>query len=134
MKWNDALKILVVEDEFLIAMEIENVLLDMGHEVIGIASDCQQALDLVADRECDLATVDLRLKGNSRGDDLARKLLDQHGLRSIFVSGSLDEPTRKRLDPMRPYGYVSKPLSTKDLAAALVSAERASDSSGPNLA
>ena len=117
------MKILVVEDELLIALEIEMIIGDLGHDVVGIADTCAEALKLAAEHKPDAATVDLRLRGGDRGEDLARELRDRLGIRSIFISGNLDKPTRILLEPLQPYGCIGKPLSPASLAEALTAAE-----------
>jgi DNA-binding NarL/FixJ family response regulator len=122
--------VLVVEDEFLIALEIEMILLELGHEVVGIVDTCAQAMKLAAQCSPDLATVDLRLRGGDRGEDLAKHLLEEHRLRSVFISGNLDPATRSLLEPLQPHGFINKPLSPAHLAEALARAEAAAGEAG----
>ena len=124
------MRVLVVEDEFLIALEIEMILVELGHEVVGIVDTCAQAMKLAGQHSPDLATVDLRLRGGDRGEDLARNLLEEHGIRSVFISGNLDPATRSLLEPLQPYGFINKPLSRTLLADALAEAEGASGEAG----
>lgn len=109
------LRVMIVEDEFLIALELEFLIRDFGHEVVGIAVDVAGGLKLAEKEEPDVATVDLRLKHNDDGADLARQLLDRFGIRAIFVSGNLDQAMRDRLADLDPYGFVGKPMAPHSL-------------------
>lgn len=113
------MRILIVEDEYLIALEIEMILEDLGHEIVGIADNLAEARALAESLVPDLVTIDLRLRHGEGGDDLARELLQRHGLRALFISGNLDAATRKRLNALRPHGFLDKPLSGPLLAKAL---------------
>src|SRR5438128_133570 len=80
-----ALTVLVVEDEYLVAMETTNLLRDHGATVIGPVPDAARARALVSERRPDCVLLDINLKGE-RAFDLAQHLLD-HGLPVIFTTG-----------------------------------------------
>jgi CheY-like chemotaxis protein len=79
------LKVLVVEDEPIIALDLERILTNAGHETIGPASTLEQALAYAP--MSDVAFVDLGLADGPSGGSLARRLMDRFGIKVIFVTG-----------------------------------------------
>jgi DNA-binding response OmpR family regulator len=82
------MRLLIVEDETLVALAMENVLSEAGHHVIGLARDAPMALSIVADQKPDLALVDFHLGSGPNGATLAHDLLLKYGVRSIYVSAN----------------------------------------------
>jgi DNA-binding NarL/FixJ family response regulator len=115
------MRIMVVEDDALIALDIVSLLEDMGHEVVAEAADAGVALALAEDDKPDLALVDVRLARDSDGAALARKLYDQLGVRSLFVSGSITDDFRRDMAAINPVGFLGKPLTHRTLHEALLS-------------
>jgi DNA-binding response OmpR family regulator len=83
-----SLKVLVVEDEPLLAMELEGHLRELGQEVIGLAEDAEQALALASGAGPQLALVDLNLRDGLTGPQIARALVEQYGTIVVFVTAS----------------------------------------------
>ncbi|MBA1272500.1 response regulator [Stutzerimonas azotifigens] len=83
------MRILLVEDDPILALTVASQLTAEGHEVAGPAYDVAEALMLAAGQEADLALVDINLAGCDEGIGLARQLRDHHGIASLFVSGQL---------------------------------------------
>jgi DNA-binding response OmpR family regulator len=79
--------ILIVEDEMLVALEMESILVDRGYEVVGIAVDLDGALAL-ADRNVDLALVDLNLRDGLTGPEIGRRLANTHRAKVLFVTAN----------------------------------------------
>ena len=79
-------RILIVEDEMLVAMELESILEDLGHTPIGIAPDLQSAEQL-ADEPLDLALVDLNLRDGLTGPEIGRRLT-QRGASVLFITAN----------------------------------------------
>jgi DNA-binding NarL/FixJ family response regulator len=104
-------RILIVEDEFLIAFELENRLRDAGFEVVGIAVTASEAISLAGSERPALAIMDIRLAGRGDGVDAAIALFATFGIRSIFSSAHNDAETRKRALPASPIGWLQKPYS-----------------------
>ena len=102
--------VLIVEDELLIAMDLELQLAEFGHEVVAIAIDPDEAV--AAARACrpDLALMDLHLAHGTSGVDAARRLREELGLRCVFVSATLDRGTVAALGALDPAGFVPKPV------------------------
>ncbi|MBB3891012.1 DNA-binding NarL/FixJ family response regulator [Phenylobacterium haematophilum] len=113
------MRIMVVEDDALIALDIVGLLEDMGHEVVAEAADATEAWALAEDGRPDIALVDIRLARGVDGGVLARELYDKLGVRSLFVSGSITEEFRRSMAAIKPIGFLGKPLSRHTLGEAL---------------
>jgi len=116
------MRIIVVEDDALIALDIASLLEDLGHEVCAEAADAYTAWKLAEDEKPDLAVVDIRLARNTDGGVLARKLYDKLGVRSLFVSGSITDDFRRDMAGINPVGFLGKPLTRRNLRAVLAAA------------
>ena len=81
-----AAKILIVEDEMLVAIELENILEDLGHEPVGIATDLADAEDLF-DQPLDLALVDLNLRDGLTGPEIGKRL-SARGVPVLFITAN----------------------------------------------
>jgi two-component system, response regulator PdtaR len=106
-----AARILIVEDEFLIAMECEWILRNAGHEVVGTAADEQQALSLAESARPDLVLMDIRLARSGDGIEVAKSILSRWGIRSLFVSAHGDRNTQSRARTIEPVGWLTKPYT-----------------------
>ncbi|MEN3791650.1 response regulator [Fulvimarina sp. MAC3] len=118
------LDILIVEDEVLIAMDVEQSVEDAGHRVVGIETTAGSAVKAVEARRPDVVLMDLKLADGSYGSDAAREILQRFGVRSIFISGNLDKATRERLVDLEPIAMLSKPFRAEELHEALRSVMR----------
>lgn len=116
------MRIMVVEDDALIALDIAGLLEDMGHLVAAEAADACTAWDLAERAKLDLAVVDIRLAKNTDGGVLARKLYDRLGVRSLFISGSITEDFRRAMAAINPIGFLGKPVTRRTLDEALANA------------
>ena len=114
-----ALKVVIVEDDALIAMDVESFVEDAGHTVVATATTASDAIAAVDAHRPDVVLMDLRLADGSFGGDAAREILVRYGIRSIFLSGNLDPETRRALSDLEPIALISKPFRPKDLTAAL---------------
>lgn len=113
------LRAVVVEDEFIIALELEMVLSDLGIEVIGTADTVDRAVGLVGEVRPDFVTMDIRLPGERDGIDAATEIFERFGIRSIFVSAYKDDEMLDRAKVAQPLGWVRKPVSPSALRAVL---------------
>jgi two-component system, response regulator PdtaR len=113
------LRVLIVEDEALVAMEIEDLLEELGAEVVGSASDADEAIRLAEALRPDCATMDIRLRGERDGISVATEIYLRFGIRSVFVSAHGDAGTQARAADARPIGWLAKPLARERLATAL---------------
>jgi|SRR5262252_105501 len=117
------MRVLIAEDEAIIAMYLAMLLADFGHTVCGTADSAFGAIEQAAVHRPDLVLMDIRLANGSSGIDAARELHARHGLRCIFLSANLDELTKITLAPFDPIDFISKPVLPVLLKQALDKAE-----------
>jgi DNA-binding response OmpR family regulator len=110
-------RILIVEDDLLIATQIEAALTDAGFDVTAVVTTGEEALDAAASEPPDLAVVDIRLAGDRDGVDTALELFRAHGIRCIFASAHSDREARRRADPAAPLGWLQKPYTMASLTS-----------------
>lgn len=103
--------VLVVEDDALIALNLQHILESCGLDVCGTAATRREAVDLAARTRPAFAMMDMRLADGSNGLDTAAELLHGWGIRSLFISGNLDEDMIRAAEPLNPLGFVGKPFS-----------------------
>lgn len=116
-----ALRIMIVEDEMLLALDLEDMLHNAGYTVVGQASDMAQALALAEsiDGAFDLAIMDVNLARGTSGVETAAALRQRWNVPCLFVSGNLDERTRERAMDWQPVGFVGKPFSEREVLSTL---------------
>ena len=117
------MRVLIVEDDFIIAMHLAELVVDLGHEVCATVASASDGLAQAATLNPGVVLMDLRLAKGSSGLDAARELHACHALRCIFVSGNIDEPTRTALMPYEPIDFIGKPVLPVVLQGALKKAE-----------
>jgi two-component system, response regulator PdtaR len=109
--------ILIVEDDLLVASQIETSLTDAGFQVAGIASTGKEALQLAHAQSPTLAVMDIRLAGDLDGIDTALELFRSHGIRCIFATAYSDQEAQRRAAPAAPLGWLQKPYTMASLTA-----------------
>ncbi|WP_044560367.1 response regulator [Azospirillum sp. B4] len=114
-----AVRLMIVEDDALVALGIRLTVEDLGYYVCGIAASEPEAVALAASSRPNLALMDIRLKGTVDGIDTARRLRNEFSLRSVFLSAYTDEQTMARASLTYPLGFVQKPYSAGQLKSAL---------------
>lgn len=109
-------RILVIEDEALVAMELRFVLEDLGHEVVGTAADAQTARRLVHETDVDLALVDIHLSDGPTGIELGRELGQKLGVTVLFMTAN---PGMVRNGVAGTIGVLSKPTDERAVQTAV---------------
>jgi DNA-binding NarL/FixJ family response regulator len=104
-------RILILEDDYLIATQIEAALMQAGFDIAGIASSAEEATELAASERPALVVADIRLAGKRDGIDTAIQLFRDHGIRSIFATAHHNQETRRRAKPANPLGWLPKPYT-----------------------
>lgn len=120
----DPVRILVVEDEYLVAMQMQSALAEAGFAVVGLAATGEDALAIAAREHPALAIVDIRLGGALDGLDAARALFREQGIRSILATANYDEKTQIRAVEAAPLGWLPKPFEMRSLVLKVRSAVR----------
>ncbi|HEX8569139.1 MAG TPA: response regulator [Caulobacteraceae bacterium] len=109
-------KILVVEDEALVALAVSTLMEDMGHLVCGVAASVDEALSLSREHAPDLVLMDVNLQEGGNGIDAARELRGfARPPRVLFITSYVDSETRRRMEETGPFGIVQKPYSEAHL-------------------
>jgi PAS domain S-box-containing protein len=117
-----AKRILIVEDEAIIAKDIERALLKLAYRVTGIASTGEEALLRAAENRPDLVLMDIMLNGQIDGIEAAQRMRQQFGVPVVYLTAFGDPTTLQRATATAPFGYVLKPYEDRDLYAAVESA------------
>jgi DNA-binding NarL/FixJ family response regulator len=111
----EATRLLIVEDDFLIAMEAEAALSEAGFSVLDVASTAEEAFALARQHQPEVVVMDIRLAGQRDGIDAAGDLYRELGLRCIFATAHDDQLTRARAEPYGPLGWLTKPYTMASL-------------------
>ncbi|KAF2326535.1 sigma-54-dependent transcriptional regulator [Flavobacterium ginsenosidimutans] len=111
-------KILIVEDEFIVANDLKIMLQKAGYQVVGIASSVVQARKLIDDKSPDWILLDIMLKGTLTGIDLAWELREMN-LPFLYISANTNQSTLEAVKATHPYGFMVKPFREKDLIVML---------------
>jgi len=108
-------RILIVEDEAIIAVGIESQLQGLGYEVTSIVDTGERAIQKAEADKPDLILMDIRIKGEMDGIDTAEVIRNKFGIPVIFSTAYLDQERTDRAKITMPFGYVLKPLQERDL-------------------
>ncbi len=108
-------KILIVEDEMIISMEIKQKLHGMGYVVVGQAITGESAIQKAGETKPDLILMDIRLKGDMDGIVAAKRIMDLYDLPIIFLTAHSDKATLERAIAVSPSGYLLKPFKEREL-------------------
>jgi DNA-binding LytR/AlgR family response regulator len=113
-------KILVVEDEIILAEDIKYRLTTMGYEVIGIAAKAIIALEKITKNpDIDIILIDIGIKGDSDGVELATMIKRNYEIPFIFLTSNTDNHTIERAKRTNPYAYILKPINDKQISVAI---------------
>jgi two-component system, response regulator PdtaR len=110
-------RILVVEDEAIVAMGIKEKLEDLGHEVVDIVFSGEDAVEKAIKIEPDLILMDIVLKGDMDGIEAASEIRNRLDIPIIYLTAYSDEEMLKRARMTEPYGYILKPFNNSELNA-----------------
>jgi CheY-like chemotaxis protein len=110
-------KILVVEDEGILAMGLKRKLETLGYEITGLASTGQEAIEMASSNKPDLVLMDIVLRGNMDGIETAKELIRRYNTALIYITAYSDDDILKRVMLTEPYAYIVKPLRESELKA-----------------
>ena len=111
------IKVLIVEDESIIAMEIESYIEKLGYSVIDICSTGQDALNVCNDNEVHIVLMDICIKGTMDGIETMSLLKKQYPfIEVIFLTAHMDDYNVERAIELEPIAYMSKPFNRKDMS------------------
>ena len=114
-----ALRVLVVEDERVVALDLRLSLESLGHEVVALAASGEAAIRLAAQHEPDLVLMDIHLEGAMRGTEAAQRIRALLGTPVVFLTAFAEDDTLTEAIRSAPYGYLLKPFELRELQATM---------------
>jgi PAS domain S-box-containing protein len=112
-------KILVVEDEAIVAMHLSELLKSKGYDVVGVAADAKTAIKKYAAHQPDIILMDVTIKGKKDGIELAKDILAEQGAPVVFLTAHADDETLRRVQSIAPHGFILKPFKDAELCMVL---------------
>jgi two-component system, LytTR family, response regulator LytT len=108
-------KILIVEDESIVAKDIQNSLKKLGYQISAVVNSGDKAINEVEENRPDIVLMDIMLKGKITGIEAAKEIKDRFSLPVIFLTAYADDNTLNKAKITEPYGYIIKPFKEKEL-------------------
>ena len=108
-------RILVVEDESIVAMDIRKTLQNLGYDVPYVVSTAKAAIQKAKEDEPDLVLMDIVLKGKMDGIKAADQIYTKFNIPVVYLTAYADEKVLKQAKVTEPFGYIVKPFENKDL-------------------
>ena len=113
----EKIKILIVEDESILALGLKKKLENLGYTVTDIAASGPETIKKVAQNKPDIIMMDIVIKGDMDGIETAAKLNETESIPVIYLTAYADDEILKRAATTEPYGYILKPYKEKELKA-----------------
>ncbi len=111
----EKVKVMVVEDESIVAKDIENMLKRVEYDVPAVVSSGEEAIEKVAQTSPDLVLMDIMLKGDMDGVEAAEQIRSRFHIPVIYITAYADDTTLQRAKITEPYGYLLKPFQDREL-------------------
>lgn len=115
MPSDSAKRILIVEDERIIALDLRSVLEEFGYQVVGMAANGDEAIQKALETQPDLVLMDIRIQGASDGIETAARLKQRLVVPVVYLSANVDQNTLRRALETEPAGYLAKPYNARTL-------------------
>ena len=112
-------RLYIVEDERIVALDLQSALRHLGHDVVGVAASAADALRGVAELQPDLVLMDIHLEGPQDGTQAGSRILAEHGIPVVYLTAYAEPGTLQRAEASQPYGYLLKPYDLRQLEACL---------------
>ncbi|MEM9362597.1 MAG: response regulator [Bacteroidota bacterium] len=109
------IKILIVEDNVIIADDMQSMLEEIGYEIVDNVIVYEQAIDVLKNNEVDLVLIDIILASDKTGIDLGKHIRQHYNIPFIFVTSNSDRATVENAKTVKPDGYLVKPFEQQDL-------------------
>ncbi len=116
------IRILLVEDEAITALDIKRMLENLGYDVLDILTTGQDAVSRIEEMQPDLVLMDIVLNDELDGIDAVRMIKEKTDLPVVFITANADSNTIARADETEHYGYLIKPVNIKDLQSIVTTA------------
>lgn len=120
-------QILIVEDDGLVAKDIETMLKRLGYDVAGVVMSGEKAVIKATDLQPELILMDIGLRGDMDGIEAAEKIRSRLNIPVVYLTAYGDEDTIQRAKMTKPLGFLSKPIQEDDLSLAIEEALSKSD-------
>lgn len=111
----EKLNIYIVEDESIVAKDIQNSLVKLGYNVMGISNNGKEAIEKITELMPDLILMDIMIKGDLTGIDVSEQIKAALNIPVVFLTAYADEGTLSKAKITEPYGYILKPFKEIDL-------------------
>ena len=111
----DKARILIVEDQVIVARDEQYTLEDLGYIVVGSSVTGEDAIAKAEEHQPDLVLMDIMLKGEMDGIEAAQQIRERFDIPVIFVTAYADRATLHRAKLIEPFGYILKPFEEADL-------------------
>jgi DNA-binding response OmpR family regulator len=108
-------KILLCEDETILAIDLKAMLEQYGYKVVGVVDNGADALAIAGHQPIDIALIDIELNGAMNGIEVANSLRNTYDIPSIFLTGRTDMETFLAAKTTNPYGFLTKPVDIAQL-------------------
>ena len=110
-----AIKLLIVEDESIVALDIKHRAEALGYEVVGIAASGEEAIELAREKKPDIVLMDIILKSEMDGIEAAEIIKRDHDIPVVYLTAYSDKETLERAKLTEPFGYLIKPFEDREL-------------------
>lgn len=109
------IRILIVEDNVIIADDMQSMLEEIGYEIVDNVIVYEQAVEVLKNKEVDLVLIDIILASDKTGIDLGKHIRENYNIPFIFVTSNSDRATVENAKTVKPNGYLVKPFEQQDL-------------------
>lgn len=113
------LSILIVEDESIVARDVQTMLYRLGYNAFSIASSGMDAIEKVVENQPDVILMDIRLKEDMDGIEAAERIRERFSIPVIYMSALSDEESLRRAKKTELYFFISKPIEEGELQATI---------------
>ncbi len=113
------IRVLIVEDQYIVSEEIKEILIAKGFQVIGQCASANEALELLESSLCDVAILDINIEGDRDGIELAGEIMKKHRCAIIYLTAYADEKFLERAKKTQPAAYIVKPFEETNLHMAV---------------
>ncbi len=112
-------KVLIVEDESIVAYNLEAILESFGYTISGVVASGSEVMGFVKESRPDVVLMDIVLEGEMDGIEVARRMQTVFDIPVVYMTGYADEETLERAKKTEPFGYVVKPFGEREIHAAI---------------
>lgn len=117
---NNIVNILIVEDEIIVALDIQSAIESMGHKSLGIATNYNEVLELIEKNTPDIILMDINLQNSISGIEIVEKLNEIRKIPVIYLTAYTDENSINKAIKTNPVGYIVKPFNIPELKATIL--------------